>query len=101
MVEIVDDVVDMVAASSERGAMDANATGQFDSAMEDDPYQETSLANELRQMDQDRQNQAASQAQRSSKMGGGSALDEDAIPFNIQDYLTKHQVSVQKTCENN
>ena len=49
MVEIVDDV-EMV-AGSERGG-DANA--QFDSALEDDPYQETSLANELRQMDQDK-----------------------------------------------
>ena len=44
MVEIEDDV-EMVAAS-EKGI-----TGQFDSALEDDPYQETSLANELRQMD--------------------------------------------------
>ena len=44
MVEIVDDL-EMVAAS------EREATGPMDSALEDDPYQETSLANELMQMD--------------------------------------------------
>ena len=44
MVEIVDDL-EMVAAS------EREATGPMDSALEDDPYQETSLANELKQMD--------------------------------------------------
>ena len=34
---------------------------------------------------------ATSNAQAPSQLGSG--MDEDAIPFNIQDYLTKHQVS--------
>ena len=67
MVEIHDDI-EMVAASER----DAN---QFDSAHEDDPYQETSLANELKQMDNDK---VASQGNSTQQ-----AVDDDAIPFNI------------------
>ena len=80
MVEIVDDV-EMVAAS------EREATGPMDSTLEDDPYQETSLANELRQMDQEKDNSAAG---RPSSTPQQTNMDDDAIPFNIQDYLTKH-----------
>ena len=76
MVEIVDDL-EMVAAS------EREATGPMDSALEDDPYQETSLANELKQMDH-KDGRATQQTN----------MDDDSIPFNIQDYLTKHNVSV-------
>jgi len=40
-------------------------------------------------MDQDKAASKAGSAQPTS-------VDEDAIPFNIQDYLTKHDVSVKE-----
>ena len=80
MVEFVDD---MEMGASDREGM---GSGNLDSTLEDEINQQTSFGNELRQVDQALSDQPRGDTRQSD-------VDEDSIPYNIQDYLNQHQVS--------